>query len=495
MKDNLIAAKAIQALRDYPRRWIVPTALLTAASLVYVAAMHAPEWVARQTLTVRDEAHPSAQQPGRFIDALDLKNSQETILELATSPLVVGAALAEIGPPADRPVTTAWPTPLDIESAQDNIRLTPPGGAEFGSTELFYLTVTNTDRTRAIRLAGALCDELDQQFKALRNRKARSVMEELTNAVELSSQELERTTSYLAQMESTVGSDLAELRSLHQSNGDSNLRETLVEVKQELRVTESELQGNQQLVELLSAALHDPSHLVATPNRLLEAHPALRRLKDGLVDVQLATSALLGTMSKEHPRVQASQEAEKGIRGHLHRELSNAIQGLQAEQSLISSRHKILTARRMEIDQRLERIAGMRAEYSNLVAEAQQRSQSLNQAHQDLTNAQAAQLAAQATNLITRVDEPYTGATASGPGRSIIVAAGMIGGLLTGLGILVLTLPSGFFEVSSADSTPDRPIPTTIDPFGNHSASEGPTRGLSLRDALARFANDPPSWN
>jgi succinoglycan biosynthesis transport protein ExoP len=495
MKDNLIVAKAVQALRDYPRRWIVPTALLTAASLVYVAAIHAPEWVARQTLTVRDEAHASAQQPGRFIDAIDLKNSQETILELATSPLVVGAALVEIGPPADQPATTTWPTPLHIESAQGHIRLTPPGGAEFGSTELFYLTVTDTDRTRAIRLAGALCDQLDRQFKALRDRKARSVMEELTNAVELSSQELERTTSYLAQMESAVGSDLAELRSLHESNGDSNLRATLVEVKQELRATESELQGNQQLVELLSAALQDPAHLVTTPNRLLEMHPALRRLKDGLVDVQLATSTLLGTMSEEHPRVLASQEAEKGIRGHLHHELSVAIRGLRAEQSLIRSRHEILTARRAEIDQRLETIAGMRAEYSNLVAEAQQRSQSLNQAQQDLTNAQAAQLAAQATSLITRVDEPYTGASASGPGRSIIVAVGMIGGLLTGLGILVLTLPSGFFDVSSANSTATRLIPNTIQPFGNHSGTEGPTRGLSLRDALARFANDPPSWN
>ncbi len=137
----------------------------------------------------------------------------------------------------------------------------------------------------------------------------------------------------------------------------------------------------------------------------------------------------------------------------------------------------------------------MRAEYSNLVAEARQRGQNLNEAQQDLTNAQAAQLAARATSLITRVDEPHTGATASGPGRSIILSAGMIGGLLTGLGILVLTLPTGFFDDSPTEPVSAPPVPGTILPNGNHSASGHLTRGLSLRDALARFANDPPSWN
>jgi uncharacterized protein involved in exopolysaccharide biosynthesis len=494
MKTTPLVDKAFQALRDYPGRWLVPTVLLTAASLVYAVALHQPQWQARQTLTVRDEAHVSTRHPGRFIDAGDLKNTQETILELATNPLVVGAALSEIGPPTDHPQDVLWPTPLDIESAQDNIRLTPPGGAEFGSTELFYLTVTDTDRARALRMTQAICDQLDQQFKALRDRRACSVMEELTNAVELSSQELERTTAYLEHIESAVGSDLAELRSLHESTSDSNLRTTLVEVNQELRGTETELQGNQQLVQLLSSAQQDPAALVATPNRLLEAHPALRRLKDGLVDAQLATSSLLGTMSESHPRVLASREAAREIQGHLYHELSVAIRGLRAEQSLIRSRRDTLTARRQNIEQRLGRIASMRAEYSNLVAEAQQRSQSLNQAQQDLTNAQAAHLAARATSLITRIDEPHTGATAAGPGRSIIVAAGMFGGLLTGLGLLLLTLPAGFFDVAAATPTTNPPAAANR-PFPSPSTSNRPVRGLSLKDALARFANDPPSWN
>ncbi len=272
MKDNQVVSKTVQALRDYPKRWLIPTVFVTAASLAYVVTLHQPQWVARQTLTVRDETHPRANQPGRFVDAVDLKNTQETILELATSPSVIGQALAQIGPPDNQPSTATWPSPADIEAAQADIRLTPPNGAEFGSTELFYLTVANASRSRAIRLTGAICEQLDRQFKQLRDRKARSVMEELANSVELSERELETTTSYVAQIESSVGSDLAELRSLHESTGDSNLRETLVEVKQELRASDSELQTNAQLLELLLAAQHDASHLVATPNRLLDAH-------------------------------------------------------------------------------------------------------------------------------------------------------------------------------------------------------------------------------
>ena len=45
---------------------------------------------------------------------------------------------------------------------------------------------------------------------------------------------------------------------------------------------------------LLKQAEADPTALVAAPCRLLDSQPALRRLKDGLVDSQLRTANLQG---------------------------------------------------------------------------------------------------------------------------------------------------------------------------------------------------------
>ena len=56
-------------------------------------------------------------------------------------------------------------------------------------------------------------------------------------------------------------------------------------------------------------------------NRLLDSQPALRRLKDGLVDAQLRTAALQGRMSAEHPEVISAKEAETQVAARVHAEL------------------------------------------------------------------------------------------------------------------------------------------------------------------------------
>ena len=74
---------------------------------------------------------------------------------------------------------------------------------------------------------------------------------------------------------------------------------------------------NWQQLEILLAASQDPETLVATPNRLLEAHPGLRRLKEGLVDAQLRVAELMGKMNESHPDVKAALTEEAEIQQDL----------------------------------------------------------------------------------------------------------------------------------------------------------------------------------
>ena len=244
-------------------------------------------------------------------------------------------------------------------------------------------------------------------------------------------------------LEKQVGSDLPELRSLLDANSsDTSLRRTVSEIENELRQFRGAEKANRQLLALLKEAQADPTRLMAAPNRLLDSQPALRRLKEGLVDAQLRTAALQGRMSAEHPAVISAKEAEAQVAARLHAELSTAIRGLESELTFDANRLEMLENQRNNAAARLTRLAGLRANYTNLLSETTNRAKLLDRAEQNLANARSDGASAKAASLITRVDAPDTGTSPVSPSGSIIVLGGLLGGLLTGFGIVLLTAPA-----------------------------------------------------
>jgi len=177
------------------------------------------------------------------------------------------------------------------------------------------------------------------------------------------------------------------------------------------------------------------------PNRLLESNASLRRLKDGLVDAQLRTAALLGTMSAEHPKVRTAKETETEIGRNLHNELAAAQRGIEIELRLCSQRRSLLEEQLANATQRLAALAELRAGYTNLVADAKNRAVLLERAEGNLAEARAARASAKATSLISRIDTPDAGIRPIGPGRVVIALCGVVAGLLAGLGIVFLAVP------------------------------------------------------
>lgn len=488
----------VAVLARYRWRWIAPLAVVAAGALGY-ALLKPATWEARQALLVRDEAVGSFERPGRFTSTEDMKTAQETVLEMAKSRGVVAAALAEVGP-AGGAAANSFPSAQDIAALQETVQITAPKGAEFGHTEVFYLKVCDRDRQRALALAAALCDQLDHRLGELRDRKAQSLVAELDQTVELARRDLAAATGQLAQMEKEAGSDLAELRILNESTtGESSLRQTLIEITNELRQSERSARTSRQLQELLRAAQADPARLIATPNDLLTSQPALRQLKDGLIAAQLQTANLLGAMSPEHPRVKGARAAEEQIRQNLHEELTLAIAGLEAERSLGQSQAEVLRQQAEEIRQRMERLAGVRADYANLVAEVGRRTAAVTKAEQELGEARASRAAAHSASLLTRLDGPTTPEAPVGPSRGSIVLVGLAGGLLTGLGVVLLTAPVGLFPFASTTGAPYAEIVSPAAGKASHSKPADvrslPLRGLSLTEALKRIAGPAPSWN
>ena len=242
------------------------------------------------------------------------------------------------------------------------------------------------------------------------------MIDELNKAVQLAKSDLQAATRQLTELEKQVGSDLSELRSLLDSNSsDTSLRRTVSEIENELRQFRAAEKANQQLLALLTEAQADPTRLIAAPNRLLDSQPALRRLKEGLVDAQLRTAALQGRMSAEHPEVISAKEAEAQVAARMQAELSTAVRGLESELTVDASRLEMLEKQQNNASARLARLAGLRATYANLLGEATNRAKLLDRAEQNLTNARSDSASAKAASQIARVDAPDTGTNPVSP--------------------------------------------------------------------------------
>jgi uncharacterized protein involved in exopolysaccharide biosynthesis len=459
-----------------------------------------PSWLASQTLILRNEAANNEVGPGKFNRSEELKSAEETILELAKSQGVLRASLAEVGPCADWDHAEAWPSDRDVDALRRVVTIVPPKGTEFGTAEVFHLEVRDAQRERAVRLASAICDRLAGSFQNLRDEQAQSMVAELTKTVRLAKADLNETTARLTGIEKSLGDDLPELRGMHDAaSGDSPLRRSAAEIAADLRHAHAAEQANRQLLEMARAALDDPGRLLAVPSRVLDTQPALRRLKDGLADAQLNTARLEGNMAAEHPLVIAAKEAEREVAGHLRQELKVVAGSLEAELRLDDRRITLLTAQLDAVNHRLGRLAELRADYANLVAETGQRSKLVERAEQNMAEARAARASAKAASLISRIDAPDPGIRPTSPSPLVILLGGLLGALATGVGVVLLTAPAG------ADRTPHAPREgaacatgaasaearrTVAEPVAPNGHVATPAAGkLSIRQALEK------AWN
>ncbi|MBN2293691.1 MAG: hypothetical protein JXM70_14780 [Pirellulales bacterium] len=439
-RNTLSPVHLLHILCAHPWHWLCPALVIAAVALFY-AVVRPDTWAASQALIVRNEAVFNSEGSGRFDHVDQMKTLQETILEVARSRPVLEAALKDVGPADHGDLVYQWPTDSDIDKFRDAIAVTPPNGSEFGTTEIFYLTVKDKDRRRAVALNEAVCHHLQNHLKSIRDIKARSIESELVKATTLARADLENSTSKLVKIERSVGSDLAELRVLSGStSGDSALRRSASDIRTELREAGTTQKANEELLDVLKKAQNDPGSLVAAPNRLFETQQSLRRLKDGLVDAQLETAKLRGSMLDTHPAVMAAADAEKEIGRHLHNELEIAIRGLESEIQMDSDRVALLNERLASVEERLVKLADVRAVYSNLAAETTHRAELLEQTERNLSQARASKASADAVSLISLIGTPDTGSRPQGPGRATIVLMGICGGILAGFGVLLLTV-------------------------------------------------------
>ncbi len=489
-------ADIVRMLRTHVRWWAVPAVVFAVLAGAY-SLVASREWRATQALIVRPEAASvSEERLGKFSDLSEMKTLQETILELAKSQGVVQATLREVGPPSNCSRPEQWPSELDVEAFREDVDMRPPGGAEFGKTEVFYLSVRNTNRDRASALVTALCKQLESRMQELRDQRAQGMIAELQRTVAMAEGDLNAQIGRLSKFEANVGADLAELRSLNaEIGGQGQVSQESQAIENDRRANEARLRENEQLLKLLQAAKEDPQQLLATPNSLLLSQPAVSQLKNALVSAQIRTATLLGSRAEAHPYVIAAREAEARVRAQLNKEVEVAIRGVQVEIELSSEREKALAAKYNVTRNRMSSLAVSRAQYSNLVASVQNHTRLVETARKNLADARARQAGAHSASVISRIDGVEAGVRPSGPTRKTIIAAGGVGGLLLGFGLVFLfaePVPSSTNRLVSPVGSTEQPrtevakpvVLSTVDSRRTSAESFSMFRGKTLEEAI-----------
>ncbi|MFO0943215.1 MAG: hypothetical protein U0930_20970 [Pirellulales bacterium] len=430
---------------QWRKLWIVTTVLFFGIGIAYAVLLKKDMWVASQAIIVRDEATGAVMRLGRFESQTQMKAAQETVLEMARSPQVVEAALTAVGRPAKffgLYKSDAPPSKAEIEDFGSRcVSIRAPRGAELGTTEVIYLDVKEGSRDRAIQLTTEICNALETQLKTVRVELASGVIQELRAAQSVCEASLSEATEELKRTEVEAGADLADLRGLSDSSIGSTNRLMLDHVRDELRKADLSIKTMTPNVQLARAALDTPSLVLQAADVLASSHPAIDKLREGMSKAMVQTATLEGKYTVDHPHVLNAHKAEEAIQQNIRKELQIIVENYESAIAITEQKIRALNEQEQELGLRLNRLAQLRAKYSNLASEVKSRSDKLGSIKNELTETLATRDAAQASSLITRLDSPVLGEKPVGPGRSTIVGGAMVGGLMFGLGVVFLLAP------------------------------------------------------
>ena len=278
-------------------------------------------------------------------------------------------------------------------------------------------------------------------------------IDQLTNAVELAQAELEKATARLAA-----------LKNQSASAGDvTALQTTSDEVQQELQQTERARDANRELLQALQPAQADPACIAAVPDALLDALPAVRQLKDAWTNAHANTAQLLVTLRPDHPRVQACQGEEAEISARLRNELEVAVRGAQARQSQLDAAADTAAKKSAEAQERLRQFATVETDCNTQAALVRRQTAELKRTQQRLSKAQTSPVVEQQAEVVEsshRSDRPQQLPLSRGPGRTLLVAAALVGSAFIALGLFMF---KGFSThtvvVPPPDTHPAIPMP------------------------------------
>ena len=462
----------ISTLRRYFPLLIVPAVAGLVLATIYAFFLMPEMWTARQSFLIRDDLSGTAFKPGQFDSEESRKSAQETILEVARRPLVVRNVLEKLGPKSSF-AGSNWITDEIIEKTQGVIDISAPNGAEFGKTDAIVLTAKDSTRERTRKFIELLSAEIMVQTNRIRSMRFESMESELYQTYQSAEQARDDAIDRLDKLDRRLGSDFGFL-SL-QGNNNFQQQPTGVEgIKSEILRKQDELERAEAVHAALLKAFNDPAAATQLPSEVLLAQPALQDAMSKMLDLREELHVAKGLYTNIHPKVKGIAEAIEFSQQQIYDSLTGEMTGVQEGIALKKRQLSRLNNRIEELKARLIRLSKSRSEHMALSTQVQQLGAAANLAKTAWSETKSRAVAARTVGLITPTDVAQVNSRPDGLGKRYVALAGLVGGLLVGVGLVLLVMdpiPNND-QGSSASLQPIRQTsPSKTPPFRDSSVA------------------------
>ncbi|MEZ6108651.1 MAG: hypothetical protein R3B96_21855 [Pirellulaceae bacterium] len=474
--------------------WLIVLLIVLGGGAAAGYALMTPrQWMAYQSLSVRDELIGTAQRPGRFDSADQLRAAQETVRSVARNKTVIATVLAQLDPP---PTYNAevWPDAEYVEDYGGKVSVTAANGAEFGQTEILVLSVRESSPERAAQVVAYLTQQLADELATLRDLRFGSMESELESGMLVAQEAVDQASRELSAFERELGADLSELRSMNDAgSSEGPVRRQLGAIRQDMNVATQRLGDLKTQLTYLQELVANPAAIVSTPESIMTLHPDLRRLKEGIIDATVRVSDLKARYDDTHPLVLAAASSSQSLAAELRLQLDSAVKGTEFERDVVQSRVEDLKMQEATLVSRIAELAAKRVDYSDIVHRVERRKIELARIESELTEVKASREAATQAAVISPIGPPRADSRPVGPGRTTVAAAGAAGGLVLAIGIIaVLFDPRALAASLVVDEAPRR--------YAGSPSREATVRprpracpGERRQTSRSRFRQDDPS--
>ena len=191
----------------------------------------------------------------------------------------------------------------------------------------------------------------------------------------------------------------------------------------------------------LLKAFDNPAAASQLPSEVLVAQPALQAAMAKMLDLREELHIAKGLLTNRHPRVKGISGAIEFSRQQLYDSLTGEMAGVQSDIALKKKQLARLKNRIEELKARLIRLSKSRSEHLALTTQVQQLGEAANRAKTVWTETKAQAKTARTVGLITPTDVAQVNSRPDGIGKKAVALAGLFGGLLVGIGLVLLIAP------------------------------------------------------
>lgn len=353
--------------------------------------------------------------------------------EIILSDRVLRKAIEYIYPNMDAQVVSKV-----AEKLRNNTEMTPPRGANFRESSIFYVSYVDTDPDRAATVANAICNAYIEIYNEITRENSTFSFNFLKDQTDRLYNEMREAEEQLKEYEKENAQDLVGILNLDPQRG-TNLETgpgaLLTQFYAKYYESQEKLAG---IIATVNALEKEHKSIdPAVPKEMQVVGHAITMFKSKIAQLEIQINELRSQFTDQFPVLKQVEKERMLNLSSLKEELSRTIRAQKITAEAMSAEIKSLEKIIESLKDRIKETATKRATYEQLRRQYEIAKETYIRAKDRLEQARVANSLNQAQQILTFVDRPSKPLKPFKPKRLMIVALGFLAGFLFALAAVV----------------------------------------------------------